>query len=87
MIFAPYFNPSYVAVYVICVSHYQMVVFIGATSMAMCVSVFVNYVKLYWYWITILQESLPSKGKTSLEEGEEMEEKTSTITSCFEMLS
>ena len=43
----------------------------------MCVSVFAIYVNFYWYWITSLQKSLPSKGETSLEEGGEVEEKMS----------
>ena len=66
MLCATYFNSFPAAVYVLCVRHYQKVVFIGATIMAMGVGVFVIYVKFYFYLFTTLQEIISSKLDTSL---------------------
>ena len=69
LICATYFDTSSDAVDVIYVSHFQKVVFIGTTIMAIYVSVFGIYAKFYCYCITNFQEASPSKVETSLEEG------------------
>ena len=44
---APYFNTIPDEFYVPCVNHYKKVMSVGSTTMEMCVSVFVIYVKFY----------------------------------------